>query len=544
MKNVLSLVFIFFSIHFSYSQNCESYGSAQIDLDVNNVKARLLNSGDLWWDGSYGKYIVPEAPVEESEVSAIFAGAFWMGGIDPFGNLKVAAQRYRQGGNSDFYPGPLRNGLSPNSDDCTNWDRFFSIRRSIVNSHIEDFELDGIIDEKYSSIYGWPGRNNIHFSSIYGYELPEDHSLAPFYDEDQDGDYNPDKGDYPLMKGQQSIWWVFNDYGSHNVTNSQMLAAEVTVMAYAQADENIHINNASYYDVKVSNRGTDQILNSYFGLWTDFDLGCPSDDYIGYDVENQMMYAYNQDATDGTSGSSCEGGVNTYSTSVPIIGIKQFDNPQYPVSSFIAYNDFIGQGPVNAIEYYNLLSGKWTDGAPLTYGGNGYDPSSIDSVSYLYSGNPSVDGNWSLCEENPGAINMKCLMSTSLGTIEPGQSIRSTYAVVFVENVDYPCPNIDILQEASIDVCFANLIPTNTKEKAKDVSFYPNPVSNTLIIKSDIEMFKIQVLNIQGSLVDDVEVANKKEMYLNVNKLNTGMYLARIFYSDNESELLKFVVER
>ena len=50
--------------------NCQQ-SEAQIDLDINNVKARLLAGGDLWWDLQNGKYIVPKPAPGFPEVSAI-----------------------------------------------------------------------------------------------------------------------------------------------------------------------------------------------------------------------------------------------------------------------------------------------------------------------------------------------------------------------------------------------------------------------------------------------------------------------------------------
>ena len=39
-----------------------------IDQQINNVRARLLNGGDVWWDGnSNGRYIVPKVPAGQPE---------------------------------------------------------------------------------------------------------------------------------------------------------------------------------------------------------------------------------------------------------------------------------------------------------------------------------------------------------------------------------------------------------------------------------------------------------------------------------------------
>lgn len=42
------------------------------------MRARLLNGGDVWWDLTRGRYIVPkiEAGSGKLEVSSIFAGEF------------------------------------------------------------------------------------------------------------------------------------------------------------------------------------------------------------------------------------------------------------------------------------------------------------------------------------------------------------------------------------------------------------------------------------------------------------------------------------
>ena len=82
----------------------------QVDMDVNNVRARLLTGGDVWWDGDDSRYIVPKVEPGSGipERSSIFAGAVWLGGVDPAGNLKVAAQTYgTSNGSTDFWPGPL-----------------------------------------------------------------------------------------------------------------------------------------------------------------------------------------------------------------------------------------------------------------------------------------------------------------------------------------------------------------------------------------------------------------------------------------------------
>lgn len=58
-----------------------SPATKQIDMEINNVRARLLNGGDIWWDKSKGRYIVPKVVPGSGipEVSALYAGVYGLG---------------------------------------------------------------------------------------------------------------------------------------------------------------------------------------------------------------------------------------------------------------------------------------------------------------------------------------------------------------------------------------------------------------------------------------------------------------------------------
>ncbi|MDP1745551.1 MAG: hypothetical protein Q8L90_08240, partial [Bacteroidota bacterium] len=84
--------------------------TAQADLDINNVRAKILNGGDMWWDlfgNNEARYAVPKPPVGQVGPSSQFASSIWVGGYDAGGSLKSAAQTYRQFGGNDYWPGPL-----------------------------------------------------------------------------------------------------------------------------------------------------------------------------------------------------------------------------------------------------------------------------------------------------------------------------------------------------------------------------------------------------------------------------------------------------
>ena len=170
MKRLLLLLFVLFlaappTLLFA---QCPA-GTAQTDLSVNNVLARLKNSGDIWWDGNTGTYIIPKE--EPDQTSALFAGAVWLGGIDGGGTLRMLSQTYGTG----FGSGPLNpiTGTT-NPTDCNNWDKFFQTTSGSIQLHRDDYSPDGVIDGPIpTSIRGWPARGNQFFADIHGFELPD-----------------------------------------------------------------------------------------------------------------------------------------------------------------------------------------------------------------------------------------------------------------------------------------------------------------------------------------------------------------------------------
>ncbi len=300
-------------------------------LDVNNVRGRVNTGGDLWWDVGGGVGPMYYIPANSSKTS-LFAGALWIGGVDVNDQLKVAAQRFRQGpdlnGGVGFWTGPLTvdGTASISADVCSKWDKLFVISRAEVDQFIAWFESENRSNEfpGYSipdAIKNWPAHGDDGQSWF----------MAPFFDRNKDGFYNPDDGDYPyydrtnelchsdrttpdtddgtviggllsdqVLKGDKTFWWVFNDKGNvHTETNASPIGLEIRAQAFAFTT-NDEINNMTFYSYEIINRSTFTLKDTYFSPWTDPDLGYENDDYVGCDVNRGMGYAYNGKDTDGS----------------------------------------------------------------------------------------------------------------------------------------------------------------------------------------------------------------------------------------------------
>lgn len=469
---------------------CEN-GTRQTDMEINNVRARLTTGGDVWWDGNNGRYIVPKPPPGVPEVSSIFAGAVWLGGRDPGGGLKVAAQDYgRSTGEFDYYPGPLTPEGTVQRDTCERWDRFFTVSgesirqvRAAYQIALENDELPLDLSEVPEDVLGWPSVGNPFFAEINNFELPdpsEGGGLAGFWDEDLDGIYNPTLGDYPIIEirgcGQtpqfpeEMTFWIYNDAGNtHRQSGTPLqiqMEVQVQAFAYTTSDD---INNMTFQRYKLINRAQEDILDTYFAMWVDPDLGCATDDYIGSDTTRSLAYVYNEDELDGAQGCTCDGGVETYCDEIPILGVDYFRGPRAPVfdingqqigeqelgmSSFVYFNN-AGVGgpppattdPSTAEEYYNYLQGRWRDGSPYLSAGDGFDEPEGEVTRFAFPDPPNQPG-WNMTTEELPFGDRRTIQASGPFTLQPGAVNELIIGVVWVPNQTYPAPSIQRLQQA------------------------------------------------------------------------------------------------
>lgn len=411
-------------------------------LNINNARVRVNAGGDMWWDlpgGSGAKYYIPA----NGSATSLYAGSLWIAGMDVNNQLKCAAVRFRQGANfnggNDFWTGPLTvdGTASIDAQTCMMYDKMYNITRAEVDEFLANCDpKTGIPYPEYISripanILNWPAHGEVAGIS---------HYLAPFYDNDGDGEYNPAVGDYPfydienkychtkvptmeeqyngtvkgsiladqLIKGDQTIWWVFNDKGNaHTETGGSAIGMEIRAQAFAFAT-NDEINNMTFYSYEIINRSTYTLTNTYFSPWTDVDLGYAKDDYVGCDVSRGLGYGYNGAPVDGN------GEPEAYGPNPPAVGVDFFQGPyldpvgfdrpkykydpltgdsiqlcdesingvnfgngipddeRYGMRRFVYHDNTdnpINGDPKEAAEYYLLLRGIWKNGSKMEYGG-------------------------------------------------------------------------------------------------------------------------------------------------------------------------------
>lgn len=497
------------------TESCEP-GQTSTELHVNNVRALIHTGGDMWWDWQDAYYFVPA----DGNTSALFAGAIWIGGKDANGQLKLAAQKFRQRG-IDYWPGPLITSGSAiatvTQDICREYDEHFFITKAMVKEFREWYACTQdptcVVDEQFPAytipdiIMNWPA---------HGPEGGYDYNLAPFWDTDGDGYYNPLAGDFPYYEfadqgitddpdclrprnrepklfGDETIWWVYNDKGNiHTETGGAAIGMEFRAQAFAFTT-NDELNDMTFYNYNIINRSTYTLFDTYFGVWTDADLGYARDDYTGCDVQRGLGYMYNGDDNDetaeGTEGYGeqppaigidfFEGpyqdpdGLDNSTSYVVVDGVKELDcdlgdilngninglnfedgtvdNERWGMRRFLYFNNTGGGAnpattdPESAIEHYNYITGFWKDNTPLCYGGTGHYSGGGNTdvpTDFMFPGNPTTDpcgwgqggipqDAWSEeTEENP-ADDRRFVQSAGPFTLYPGAVNDITLGAVY-----------------------------------------------------------------------------------------------------------------
>ena len=266
-----------------------------------------------------------------------------------------------------------------------------------------------------------------------------------------------------VLKGDQTLWWIFNDKGAaHTESGGQAIGIEVRAQAFAFAT-NDEINNMTFCSYEIINRSTYTLTGTYFSPWTDVDLGFAKDDYVGCDVGRGLGYGYNGAYIDGS------GEPEAYGAQPPAIGIDFFqgpymdpdgiDNPKYTyeleldhyevvpgTTDTIFFYDTVNQtqvvdfsingvnfgngivdderfgmrrfvyhnnsnadngDPETAPEYYNYLRGIWKNGAKMRFGGDAFASSDVvgPECDFMFPGD-SDPWNWGTGGNTPnGGFN-------------------------------------------------------------------------------------------------------------------------------------------
>ena len=487
-------------------------------LSANHITTPVYQFGSMGYNGAESKFVFEDL---EGSPSTIYNTALWIGN-----GSKLAAQKFNSEGN-DYFPGPLRvtNGTT-DPQTALRYSHVWHVTREMIDYHIAHCGEAGYVIP--DDIMTWPGTgdSNDGFAS----------HLAPYYDADGNGHYWAPAGDYPLIRGDECVFSIFNDVLlPHTESGGQPLGIEIHAMTYAfNEPQDSVLWNTVFVHYDIYNRSENSYENTQLGAWTDFDIGYAWDDYIGCNVQENMYYGYNGNASDEIFGDN-----------VPAQGCLILNREgELGMTSFALYfnsTDAAVGEPTKPADYYNYMCGRLKNGQYWAYNGNGGYP-------YVYPGG-SDPLNWQYWDEitagnTPG--DRRGVGGSGPFTFESGtcRQFDVAYLTSWSETTDCVGCSLSTLFEQAPDLRRQWLRDTTDSgrpftympysaphqvgvgEVAREtLQVYPNPTSGVLTVVLP-QGGEVQLYDMVGHQVMAVKAAAGRNT-LDFRSLPQGIYLLR-----------------
>ncbi len=407
-------------------------------FDGNKIYADVANNG-LFLDYHVSGDSALEWP-KGTGAHSIFQSALWMGATVN-GSIRTIVGDYTQ----DMGPGPW------GGDPLAAVHRIYKVEKSMLASPLD-----------FADFQEWP----VDFG-------------APWVDVDGDGVYTPLPGgtDHPEFLGDQVLWFVSNDgdpaYKLNFGTSPLNVEIQTTMFGFDRPDV---FGDMVFLKQLIINKGSDDLVDTYMGLWSDPDLGNAGDDFVGCDVGLGLGYVWNDGADsvyDNLSVGTPAAGYDFFqgpmvdcdatedcTEGAKMFGTRHPGKKNLQMSSFAFYinGDATYTDPADETEGYFYLQGLRKDGSayPNEIAGDLYDQ------RFCFYGDPTVthsnanpvDGNYA------ASADRRFLMSVGPFTMAAGDSQEVVFGIFHaaggdaLSSVSY-LKEIDALAQTAYDIDFA-----------------------------------------------------------------------------------------
>jgi len=386
----------------------------------------------------------------------------------------------------------------------------------------------------------------------------------------------------PCVPGDVAKYFIFNDQKIHTYSGGQPIGLEIHAMVYGYASGDPDINNSVFLHYRIINRGSQTLAQSRIGVFADFDLGNPTDDYLGSDLERNLLYVLNGDNNDE------DNFAQGYGTQPPAFGMTIFEGPFLDADgSDVTSNALVaatgtgfgdgvidnermgatvmtysgtGSGPTGvstgAALSFSRLAGFWNDGTHLVYGGGGYyqdagaDPNVTALMAFPGESDPgglstfgAIQVPWSEATNGNSPGDRRGISAMGTFTLEPGAEHELDLAFCYARATSGgPAASVSELQTSVdavrsfyfdlIDDCGWTLDPSvgiNEELQLNQLDLFPSPTDGLVQFNVPQEMLgaQLEVLDLTGRLVIFEDVIELKTQ-IDLSELGSGLYLVRV----------------
>lgn len=504
---------------------CDTTALEQTSIIRNNYRQNSTNNlAQLIYNDSHSDPVFSGNGID-TLFDIGYVRGIWVSASDPSGNLKVAASGYPEIGIGDYAPGPIWADWFATAERIKIC-KFF--RRALTISALEITEMKSLfasgsldLSSIPIDILEWPALGNPHLDNF-----SIDVDLAPFYDNNNDGIYDPLEGDYPIARPEnpefiphQFRFYVINDGRVHLNSSGTELGIEFQIIDYVvNTPLQSECATSVFTRIKYTNKSTEDFRDLRIGIWDDIDIGCTNDDdHVGSSPSLNSSFSYNATGVDSDVNCDFKPVPNNYGVVKSLVFLNcNLDRFMH----FYRNSPYVHQGdPHNYENYHNYLTGRWLDGTELTAGGTGHNPGSTDTTSYAFSGLPNDPTGWYMEALGKGAYDTRSVSTTEISNLKPGESGVLDLADHILMSQEKTGLDIFDLYENSIrnlkkDFQSTILNPSSIKDNYKPKSplqsavIFPNPSEREIKIGNILSPVSYRLYNNLGILYEQGTYTN------------------------------------
>lgn len=506
-------------------------------LDTNNLYMGLANTGMLFWQNE--ELSLSKTP-KTGNLTTLYCGNLWVGGKDANNDLRIVGDIYQPIGR-DWSVGPIMDPAYQDSE-IGKWNKVWKISKAEIDYHNSHWWTAGYIAP--NSILSWPGDGDTLKGQM--------NHVAPYHDINANGKYDPLNGDYPVIRGDQALFFIFNDMtNDHISTGGEKLGVEIHAMAYEfYKPSDSALQNTMFLNYRIFNRSQNNYHDLYISSFTDIDIGKSNDDKIGCDTNLSAIFGYNGDNYDGSAMYP-----DYYGNKPPAMGVTYLNQEMSSVIPILDYpTPFF---PESDTDFYNYQKATWNDGTHLCYGGFGHPTlgSTSTPCNFAFPGELGNNSQWTDLQSNtPG--ERRILVNFGPFNFPSGASacydIAYTYArdyqdTLFYSSVSILKQRIEQIQDFYDNNISQNCLDYNTSLPElqllddETLKIYPNPASRVVIVEtSSTDEKTVTISDISGKNIISLKMTNKE--IIDLTPLPSGIYIITI--KKGESQISSKIVKQ
>lgn len=491
-------------------------------LDINDVIAPVYAGGPYFMNPgiSSADYAVNSNP------KVIYSCSPWVVGLNEQGNLHVSAETFRAPCNPlgdscnslDYWSGPMANIYDTEYDN--KYYKIWKLDQSEIDYHLINYSNTGYVAP--DDILTWPGNGDVNNG--------EPAQLAPYYDMNNNGVYDPLEGDAPMIKGDQALYMITTDARQENTfSDGEILGIDLHYTFYTISCPGLEIpqvNETTFASIRVVNRSSNDYHDLHIGNWTDFDIGSPFNDFIGTSVEQNLQYAYNAYQLDEASSASEGFGYNPAACGIMYLNHQL----AYSMTYNNGNNPFNGE-PSEPIHYYNYIKSIFKDGSLF------FDEND-EPTKFVYHDSPTNPTGWSEYTYGNPPGDRRGISSVGPFELASGGELEVDFAIVYAHG-DYTASDIDshilnaedlIYNAEQVQLYYdgqtsCSTIGTEENDKGS-FNIYPNPGNSFININSEKGGI-VDVFDARGKLIFSQNSFNNR-LTLDVSTFENGVYFIRM----------------